>query len=51
MATQHDQSRTHVHGQMNIREQQRTFDGFVRFMTWAAILSCAVLAFMALSNA
>lgn len=50
---QHDSSAQtpHVVGEMDIREQTRTFDGFVRFMTWGFVLSALVLIFMALANA
>jgi len=41
----------HVPGTMDATAQQRTFDGFVRFMTWAGGLSIAVLIFLALVNA
>ena len=41
----------HEHGSMSVAEHQRTFDGFVRFMTWSAVLSILVLIFLALTNA
>lgn len=41
----------HEHGTMDIVEQERTFDGFVRFMTWSAVLTILVLIFLALTNA
>ena len=42
---------THVVGTMDSSEQQRTFNGFVRFMVWAGGLSIAVVIFLALANA
>ena len=42
---------THQHGSMDIRVQERTFAGFVRFATWSAALCILVLIFMALANA
>jgi len=41
----------HEPGTMNITTQERTFAGFVRFMTWAAIVSIVVLIFLALAGA
>lgn len=41
----------HKHGSMDIRAQEKTFDGFIRMATWGAIISILVLVFMALSNA
>lgn len=41
----------HQIGTMDIGDHQKTFAGFVRFMTWAGILSVVVLVFLALSNA
>lgn len=41
----------YVPGTMDIREQQKTFNGFMRFASWFVVLSIAVLVFMALSNA
>ena len=43
-------SEPHEHGAMDVTEQERTFDGFVRFMAWAGGLSIAVLIFLALAN-
>ena len=47
---QHHEITEHKVGTMDIREQQRTFAGFLRFATWAAILSILVLIFTALVN-
>ena len=41
----------HEHGAMDVTDHQRTFDGFVRFMTWSAVLTILVLIFLALTNA
>lgn len=50
MATHHHETTEHKVGTMDISEQQRTFAGFIRFATWAVILSILVLIFMALVN-
>ena len=41
----------HDPGRMDIRAQEKTFAGFVRFTIWAVVLIIAVLIFMALANA
>jgi Ni,Fe-hydrogenase I cytochrome b subunit len=41
----------HKHGSMDIREQEKTFAGFVRMSIWVAGISIAILIFMALVNA
>lgn len=41
----------HTHGSMDIRVQERTFAGFIRFATWSVVVAIAVLVFMALANA
>jgi len=38
-------------GSMDIREQEKTFAGFIKLATWAGILAILVLIFMALANA
>ena len=38
-------------GSMDIREQEKTFAGFIRFTSWGAALSIGVLVFLALANA
>lgn len=40
----------HKHGSMDIREQEKTFAGFVKLSTWTAVLSICILIFMALVN-
>ncbi|MCB2127612.1 MAG: aa3-type cytochrome c oxidase subunit IV [Rhodobacteraceae bacterium] len=39
------------HGSMNIKAQEKTFEGFVRFATRSAIVVIVVLIFLALANA
>ncbi|MFD1509821.1 aa3-type cytochrome c oxidase subunit IV [Lacimonas salitolerans] len=38
------------HGEMDITDQKKTFDGFVNWTKWAVIVIIAVLVFMALVN-
>ncbi len=44
---QHDD---HKHGTMDIRAQERTFEGFIRMSVWVVCLSIGILIFMALVN-
>lgn len=41
----------HKHGSMDIRTQEKTFAGFMKMSTWGAIISVAILIFLALTNA
>lgn len=41
----------HKPGSMDIRDQEKTFAGFVRMVTWAVVIILCVLIFMALANA
>lgn len=41
----------HTHGKMDIRNNEKTFAGFIRMATWAAVVVVLVLIFMALVNA
>lgn len=41
----------HEHGKMDIEDQEKTFEGFVRASAWGAVISVAVLIFIALINA
>lgn len=41
----------HKHGSMDIRVQEKTFAGFVRWVTWTTVAIFVVLVFMALANA
>lgn len=49
MASHHDVPE-HTHGEMDIRDHQKTFVGFVKVATWTCVVSIAVLIFMALVN-
>lgn len=49
MATHHE-VKHHVVGEMDIREQQKTFTGFLKASKLVVILSIVVLVFMALAN-
>ncbi len=37
----------HEHGSMNTQPQQKTFDGFIKFVTRAVIVIIGILLFMA----
>ncbi|MCU0817081.1 MAG: aa3-type cytochrome c oxidase subunit IV [Cypionkella sp.] len=41
----------HKHGSMDIRDQEKTFAGFIRLSIWGACISIGVLIFLALANA
>ena len=41
----------HDHGTMDVTDHQRTFDGFVRLMTWFTVGVVVLLIFLALANA
>lgn len=41
----------HKHGSMDIREQEKTFAGFIKLTMWGAGISIGVLIFLALANA
>jgi hypothetical protein len=41
----------HEHGNMDIEDQEKTFEGFVKFVTWSVILIVAFLIFLALVGA
>lgn len=47
----HGKTVEHKLGTMDIRAQEKTFAGFIRFSIWGAILSVLALVFMALTNA
>lgn len=40
----------HKHGSMDTTEQQNAFDGFIKMSTRVAIVSIAVLVFLAIFN-
>ena len=46
----HHEIPEHKHGEMDIRDLQATFIGFVKASTWVICISLAVLVFLALSN-
>ena len=41
----------HEHGKMDITEQEKTFEGFLKFAAWGTAISIGVLIFLALANA
>ncbi|MCC5983500.1 MAG: aa3-type cytochrome c oxidase subunit IV [Rhodobacteraceae bacterium] len=41
----------HEHGKMDIAEQEKTFDGFLKFVVWGTVISIGILVFLALVNA
>lgn len=41
----------HKQGSMDIKAQQKAFDGFIRMSIWGAAISIGVLIFLALANA
>jgi Ni,Fe-hydrogenase I cytochrome b subunit len=40
----------HKHGTMDIRAQEKTFEGFIRMSIWGAAISIAILIFAGLVN-
>lgn len=40
----------HKHGSMDIKVQEKTFEGFIRMVTWGAGISIGILVFLALAN-
>lgn len=40
----------HKHGEMDISVQEKTFDGFMKYVTWGAIISILLLVFIGLVN-
>lgn len=40
----------HKHGEMDTTNQEKTFDGFVKFMAWSAIIVIVVLILLAMIN-
>jgi len=45
------QKSEHVHGSMDIRAQEKTFEGFIRMSIWVTVIAICVLIFMGLVNA
>lgn len=37
-------------GSMDTKEQEKTFHGFIRMVTWGAAISIGILIFLALAN-
>ena len=37
-------------GSMDIRQQEKTFDAFIKMVTWSAVIVVVILVFMALAN-
>lgn len=50
MASHHENTE-HKHGEMDIRDHQATFAGFIKASIWVSCLSIGALIFMALTNA
>ena len=48
MADHHEEPKV---GSMDIREQEKTFVGFMKMVQWGTILIIGILIFMALANA
>jgi len=46
-----DHTTDHRHGSMSVREQEKTFARFIRFLMWVIGLSIGILIFLALVNA
>jgi len=40
----------HKHGSMDTSVQEKTFEGFMRYVTWGAVVSIGILIFAALVN-
>jgi hypothetical protein len=49
MAGQHHTT-DHKHGSMPVTEQEKTFAGFIRFVSWGIGISIGILIFLALAN-
>jgi hypothetical protein len=46
----HGQAKEHAQGSMDIRDKERTFEGFIRMTMWGAGIAIGVLIFLALAN-
>ena len=40
----------HKHGEMDVKDQEKTFEGFVRYSVWTIVVSIGSLLFLALVN-
>ena len=38
----------HKHGEMDITEQQNTFDGFMKWVTWSVVVILLIIVWMAI---
>ena len=38
----------HKHGEMDITEQEKTFEGFIKVGVWGTVISIAILVFLAI---
>ncbi len=38
----------HKHGDMNIKDNEKTFDGFMKFTTWSVIVILVIIVAMAI---
>jgi hypothetical protein len=41
----------HKHGSMDVKNHEKTFEGFIRASMWVACIAIGILIFMALVNA
>ena len=46
-----DHHHEYQHGSMDIRDQEKTFAGFIRMSIWVTVIVIGVLVFLALANA
>jgi len=46
-----DHTTEHKHGSMPVREKEKTFAAFIRFVSWGIGLSIGILIILALVNA
>ena len=48
--TMADHHHDHQHGTMDIRDQEKTFAGFIRMSIWVTVIAIGVLVFLGLAN-
>ncbi|EDM73450.1 hypothetical protein RAZWK3B_04480 [Roseobacter sp. AzwK-3b] len=46
----HGNMAEHKHGEMNIEVQEKTFEGFIKWVTWTAVACIVLLLFIAMVN-
>ena len=46
----HETEQDHTSGTMDIRDKEKTFEGFIRMTVWGIGISVAILLFLALAN-